>query len=101
MGVVHLLEGLESGKGRPAYKAWVAVPVLLSGEWTSTRVEPAKSLYAMRECIAGFYSTVYWKELGTLALFLIPALLLGLLLRKPVIRLNDAFTEKLESTKLI
>jgi microcystin degradation protein MlrC len=25
----------------------VAVPVLLSGEWTSTRVEPAKSLYAM------------------------------------------------------
>jgi putative membrane protein len=56
---------------------------------------------AMRECIAGFYSTVYWKELGTLALFLIPALLLGLLLRKPVIRLNDAFTEKLESTKLI
>lgn len=59
------------------------------------------SMNAMRECIAGFYSTVYWKELGTLALFLIPALLLGLLLRKPVIRLNDAFTEKLESTKLI
>lgn len=46
-GVVNLLERLESGKGRPAYKAWVAVPVLLSGEWTSTRVEPAKSLYAM------------------------------------------------------
>ncbi|MEF9931239.1 MAG: M81 family metallopeptidase, partial [Bacteroidales bacterium] len=38
---------ISSGKGRPAYKAWVAVPVLLSGEWTSTRVEPAKSLYAM------------------------------------------------------
>ena len=47
-GVVNLLERLESGKGRPAYKAFVAVPVLLSGEWTSTRVEPAKSLYAMR-----------------------------------------------------
>ncbi len=46
-GVVNLLERLQSGKGRPAYKAWVAVPVLLSGEWTSTRVEPAKSLYAM------------------------------------------------------
>ena len=46
-GVVNLLERLESGKGRPAYKAFVAVPVLLSGEWTSTRVEPAKSLYAM------------------------------------------------------
>lgn len=46
-GVVNLLDRLRSGKGRPAYKAWVAVPVLLSGEWTSTRVEPAKSLYAM------------------------------------------------------
>lgn len=46
-GVVNLLDRLASGKGRPAYKAWVAVPVLLSGEWTSTRVEPAKSLYAM------------------------------------------------------
>lgn len=59
------------------------------------------SMNAMRECIAGFYNTTYWKELGILALFLIPALLLGLLLRKPVIRLNDSFTEKLESTKLI
>jgi len=46
-GVVNLLERLASGKGRPAYKAWVTVPVLLSGEWSSTRVEPAKSLYAM------------------------------------------------------
>jgi len=46
-GVVNLLERLSSGKGRPAYKAWVAVPVLVSGEWSSTRVEPAKSLYAM------------------------------------------------------
>lgn len=46
-GVVNLLDRLASGKGRPPYKAWVAVPVLLSGEWTSTRAEPAKSLYAM------------------------------------------------------
>lgn len=46
-GVVNLLDRLESGKGRPLYKAWVAVPVLISGEWSSTRVEPAKSLYAL------------------------------------------------------
>lgn len=46
-GVSNLIDRMNSGKGRPAYKAWVAVPVLLSGEWTSTRVEPAKSLYAM------------------------------------------------------
>jgi microcystin degradation protein MlrC len=46
-GVVNLLDRLTSGKGRPAYKAWVAVPVLVSGEWSSTRAEPAKSLYAL------------------------------------------------------
>ncbi|MDR2968130.1 MAG: M81 family metallopeptidase, partial [Tannerellaceae bacterium] len=46
-GVVNLLDRIASGKGRPPYKAWVAVPVLLSGEWSSTRAEPAKSLYAM------------------------------------------------------
>jgi len=46
-GVVNLFDRINSGKGRPAYKAWVLVPVLLSGEWSSTRVEPAKSLYAM------------------------------------------------------
>ena len=50
---------------------------------------------AMRECIAGFYGMNYWIELGKLALLLIPALLLGLILRKPVIKLNDAFTVKI------
>ena len=45
--VVNLYDRVTSGKGRPAYKAWVAVPVLLPGERTSTRVEPGKSLYAM------------------------------------------------------
>lgn len=44
--VANLLERLETRKGRPAYKAWVKVPILLPGEKTSTRVEPAKSLYA-------------------------------------------------------
>lgn len=42
-----LIERLESGKGKPKYKVWIPVPILLPGEQTSTRVEPAKSLYAM------------------------------------------------------
>lgn len=42
-----LIERLESGKGKPQYKVWIPVPILLPGEQTSTRVEPAKSLYAM------------------------------------------------------
>jgi microcystin degradation protein MlrC len=42
----NLLERLENGKGKPAYKAWIPVPILLPGEKTSTRIEPGKSLYA-------------------------------------------------------
>lgn len=44
--MANLVNRLKSGEGRPKYKAWVAVPVLLPGEKTSTRVEPGKSLYA-------------------------------------------------------
>ncbi|MEC7771298.1 MAG: M81 family metallopeptidase [Bacteroidota bacterium] len=44
--VKNLVTRLENGKGKPKYKAWVPVPILLPGEKTSTRVEPGKSLYA-------------------------------------------------------
>ena len=44
--VDNLLDRLESGKGKPKYKAWIPVPILLPGEMTSTRIEPGKSLYA-------------------------------------------------------
>jgi microcystin degradation protein MlrC len=44
--VDNLLDRLESGKGKPAFKAWIPVPILLPGEKTSTRIEPGKSLYA-------------------------------------------------------
>ncbi len=41
----NLLNRIESHKGKPAYKAWIPVPVLLPGEKTSTRIEPGKSIY--------------------------------------------------------
>jgi microcystin degradation protein MlrC len=44
--VYNLLERIENGKGKPPYKAYIKVPILLPGEKTSTRVEPGKSLYA-------------------------------------------------------
>ena len=43
--VDNLLDRLISGKGKPKYKAWIPVPILLPGEKTSTRIEPGKSLY--------------------------------------------------------
>lgn len=42
----NLINRLENGKGKPKYKAWVPVPILLPGEKTSTRIEPGKGLYA-------------------------------------------------------
>ncbi|WP_155058796.1 M81 family metallopeptidase [Streptomyces blattellae] len=41
----NLVDLLHSGAPRPV-KAWIPVPVLLAGEQTSTRIEPAKSVYA-------------------------------------------------------
>ncbi|CZR64526.1 uncharacterized protein PAC_14424 [Phialocephala subalpina] len=41
----NLVELLKSGKGRPL-KAWVPIPILLPGEQTSTRLEPATHIYA-------------------------------------------------------
>ena len=59
------------------------------------------SMTAMRECVAGFYQYTYWAELGIMCLFLLASLFLGLVLRKPVIRLDELFIEKLEDTKLM
>lgn len=59
------------------------------------------SMAAMRETVGGMYGMTYWIELGKLSIFLIVSLIVGLLLRKPIIRLNDAFTEKLEETKIM
>ena len=59
------------------------------------------SMNAMRECVAGLYGDFYWTELGLLALYLLPSLALGVVLRRPVIRLNARFHERLESTHLM
>ena len=53
---------------------------------------------AMHSAMAGAYGAEYWVSMGKLALFIIPSLLLGLVLRKPVIRLNDWVIRNLEST---
>ncbi|WP_405951261.1 M81 family metallopeptidase [Streptomyces prunicolor] len=58
----NLVELLKSGAPRPA-KAWIPVPVLLAGEQTSTRIEPAKSVYAAVgevEAEAGVTDAAIW-----------------------------------------
>lgn len=56
---------------------------------------------AMHSAMAGSYGWEYWIAMSKLALFLIPSLLLGLMLRKPVIRFNDWVIRNLESTKVM
>ena len=48
----NLIERVKSNNGKPKYKAWIPVPILLPGEQTSTRVEPGKSLYGKVSHIA-------------------------------------------------
>lgn len=59
------------------------------------------SMAALRETVGGMYGMNYWIDLGKLVIFLVISLIVGLVLRKPIIKLNDAFTEKLEETKLM
>lgn len=56
--VHHLLARLRGATGadpqaRRPYKAWRQIPVLLPGEKTSTRLEPARSIYAEVARVAG------------------------------------------------
>ena len=45
----NLLTRIENGKGKPLFKAWIPVPILLPGEQTSTRINPGKKLYSQVE----------------------------------------------------
>ena len=56
---------------------------------------------AMRECIAGYYGHTYAKNLGTLALFLLLALFIGLVLRLLLMNLNHLFDRRLADTDLM
>ncbi len=56
---------------------------------------------AMRAAQFGVYQGDFWVQLGTLALFTLPFIVLGLVLRNPLIKLVGAFVEKVESTKVM
>lgn len=59
------------------------------------------SIQAMRAAIAGIYMNDFYYSMGALLLFIPPILLLGLLLRKPLVSFNRWYIAKVESTKLI
>lgn len=59
------------------------------------------SMAALREAVGGLYGMDYWIDLGKLCIFLVVFLIMGLVLRKPIIKVNEAFSEKLEETKIM
>lgn len=56
---------------------------------------------AMRAAMFGMYNNDFWIEIGTLLLFTVPFILLGFVLRNPMIKLVDWFVEKVEESKVI
>lgn len=61
----------------------------------------AHSIEAMASCVAGIYGNQLAQSLGILLAFLVPSLALGLVFRRPIIRVNDFITKKLDATKLV
>ena len=59
------------------------------------------SMAALREAVGGLYGMDYWIDLGKLCIFLVVFLIMGLVLRKPIIKVNEAFSKKLEETKIM
>lgn len=56
---------------------------------------------AMRAAMMGTYGADYWVQMGQLLLFLIPAALIGLVLRKPLAKFMAWYVEQVESSKLV
>ncbi|RSX51371.1 phage infection protein [Bifidobacterium goeldii] len=59
------------------------------------------SVTMLRAAIAGMYMNDYWIAMGKLLLFVPPIVLLGLVLRKPLVGFNRWYVAKVESTKLL
>ena len=56
---------------------------------------------ALRAAMFGTYGGDYWRELCVLLAYLVPALVLALVLRRPTARLGTWFERRLEATRLM
>ena len=56
---------------------------------------------AMRAAMFGIYANDFWVELGFVVAFAVPLLLVGLLLRGPLVKVVGRFVERTEASKLM
>ena len=81
-----------------------AYPLQLLPDWFQSISPFLPATYAVnmvRSAIAGVYQGDFWWSLGALALFIVPALLLGLVLRRPLVNYNRKLVDALASTKVM
>ncbi|PZU31753.1 MAG: YhgE/Pip domain-containing protein, partial [Microbacterium sp.] len=81
-----------------------AYPLQLLPPWfqgVSPFLPATHAISAIRSAIAGTYGADFWTALGLLAAFALPALLLGLVLRRPLISFNRGLVDAMASTKLM
>ncbi|MDD6373373.1 MAG: YhgE/Pip domain-containing protein [Bifidobacteriaceae bacterium] len=96
VGVLFLVMQVAGAGG--AYPLQMLTPLLYDISWFL----PARyTINAMRAALCGIYQNDYWWDLLGLIPFMLFALLLGLLLRKPVVKLNENFVRMTKTTKLI
>ena len=56
---------------------------------------------AMRECVGGLYGNAYWMDILKVSAYIPVSLLIGIVLRIPIIHIKHFFEEKLEKTGLM
>lgn len=59
------------------------------------------TIRAFRACLGGIYDNSYWKNIGMLLLFMVPAILLALIFRKPFRRIVKRFTRLSEKSGIV
>ena len=70
-------------------------------QWLSPWLPATHVVNAMRIAMFGGPAAEFWLQIGELALFLAPAALLGLVLRKPLQHFMEWYVEQVESSQLI
>ncbi|GAA1851368.1 YhgE/Pip family protein [Microbacterium koreense] len=81
-----------------------AYPLALLPEWfqsISPFLPATHAIDAFRAALAGIYEADYWIAMGWLVAFVLPMLVLGLVLRRPLIGFNHWVERTLQSTKLM
>ncbi|AKV55713.1 phage infection protein-like protein [Bifidobacterium actinocoloniiforme DSM 22766] len=96
IGVIYLVMQISGSGG--AYPLQV-LPGFVSA--VNPYLPVSHSIQAMRAAIAGIYMNDYWIEISKLLLFVPPMILLGLVLRKPLVKFNQWYVSKIEATKLM